>query len=141
MDLQNKIKLALGGNKLATISTVDIANTKPQSALVAFVENDKLELYFQTSNKTRKYRNFSFNKSVAFVIGFGWTTLQYEGTAEEVSDKYEIEDVKELFAKKDSPTTRYYLELPDTVIFKVTPHWIGYRNYHVHPPEIAELKF
>lgn len=141
MELRNKIKKVLEANKLTIISTVDQANDKPESALIAFVENDNLELFFQTSNKTRKYHNLLSNKNVAFVIGFGWTNLQYEGSVEQVSDKEEIESIKQLFAEKDSPTTRHYLDLPDTVIFRVTPHWIGYRNYNVHPPEIAELKF
>lgn len=140
MDLRDKIKKVLTDNTLAVISTVNSETAIPQSALVAFVENDNLELFFQTSNKTKKYRNLLANPTVAFVVGFGWTTLQYEGSVEDVNDKGEIENIKRLFAKKDGPTTRHYLDLPDTVLFIVTPSWIGYRNYDVHPPELSELK-
>ncbi len=140
-DIRDKIRRVLEANTLTTISTIDHESSKPQSALIAYAENSDLELYFQTSNKTRKYRNLLSNSNVAFVIGFGWTNLQYEGSANEVNNKNEIEAVKRLFAQKDSPTTQYYLDLPETVIFKVSPHWIGYRNYDEHPPKIAELKF
>jgi hypothetical protein len=46
MALQNKIKLVMEDSKLATISTVNQANGKPQSALIAFAENDNLVLFF-----------------------------------------------------------------------------------------------
>jgi len=141
MDLRGRIKQVLADNKLATVSTVNPRNNAPESALIAFVENDELELFFQTSNKTKKYQNLLSNKDVALVIGFGWTNLQYEGRAMQVQGHEELKNIKQLFAKKDSPTTQYYLDLPDTVIFKIAPRWIGYRNYDKHPPEIDELKF
>lgn len=139
MTTAEKVHQVLRDNKLTTIST--IGNNKPESALIAFVENNKLELYFQTSKKTRKYQNLLANESVAFVIGFGWVNIQYEGIAKILVNENDIDNVKHLFELKESPTTRYYLELPDAVIFKVSPRWIGYRNYESHPPEILELQF
>lgn len=141
MLLQDKIKKVLANNTLAVISSVTAAGKKPQSALVAFIENDTLELFFQTPNKTRKYRNLTANPNVALVIGFGLTTLQYEGSAEQVIDKTEVENIKQRFDKKGSPSTRQYLDLPDTAFFKVTPRWIGYSDYTALPADVDELTF
>jgi len=57
MTLRDKIKLVMESCKLTTISTVSQNNGKPQSALIAFAENNDLELFFQTSNMSRKYQN------------------------------------------------------------------------------------
>src|SRR3989344_313246 len=86
-------------NSLAVISTIDSANNKPDAALVAFAETDKLEIIFHTFNNSRKYKNLQTNPSVAFVIGFGekeQITLQYEGIAVELKGN-EIEKYKQIF--------------------------------------------
>lgn len=111
----------------------------PESALVAFVEGDDLELYFQTSMHSRKYQNIQRNSKVAFVIGFDMLTVQYEGYAERINNPTLIEKTKQLFFNKESPSTPYYLNLPDTAIFKVTPKWVGYRDYSKSTPEINEI--
>lgn len=139
MALSEKIKAAFASNKLATISTVDESSMSPESALIAFVEGNELELYFQTSNRTRKYKNIQRNNKVAIVIGFDMLTIQYEGFAEQIIDRLMIDKVKQMFADKESPSTRYYLDLPDAAIFKVTPTWIGYRDYIGNPPHIENL--
>lgn len=59
---------------LAVISTIDTFNNGSQSALIAFTENDELELYFMTFVDSRKYINLQNNHNVSLVIGFGYTT-------------------------------------------------------------------
>ena len=55
----------------------------PEAALVGFVVNDRLELFFDSFDSTRKVTNLRRDPRVAFVVG-GYTigderTVQYEG--------------------------------------------------------------
>lgn len=137
MDQHQKQLLAtlLGNNKLATLSTISSDGT-PQSALVAFAEDNDLNLYFQTRSATRKYANLTNNAKVSIVIGWSLDslkTLQYEGNAVEVKGSAEIKD---LFINKESPSTVEYLNHSDARFFKVTPTWLRYSDYSIEPPEI-----
>ncbi len=126
--------------KFTTISTVG-RNSKPESALIAFVEDESLRIYFQTGTGTRKFTNLKTNGNVAFVIGFGKTTVQYEGIAKRVEDTKIIEQIKKKFVNKNSPTTKEFLNRPIVSFFEVMPTWIGYSDYSTDTPIVSELKF
>jgi general stress protein 26 len=128
-------------NRLTVISTIDVENNKPESAVIAFAEKDNLDLIFGTSNKSRKYKNLQANKNVSFVIG--WTdefgTVQYEGVATELSDDEVLEHGRILGNKNE--LAKAFLTREDQRYFLVKPTWIRFTNKSMKPKEIIELVF
>lgn len=148
--MQKKEKLRiitfLREHHLAVISTVGFLGLAPESALIAFVEDEQLCLYFQTGKYTRKAANLVHARRVSLVIGLelkDMATLQYEGVAQKLMDLDQINDCKRRFLAKKSPTTREYLERPDAILFKITPTWIRFSDYtrgnHAFVTEIKEF--
>ncbi|PWU23045.1 hypothetical protein C5B42_04220 [Candidatus Cerribacteria bacterium 'Amazon FNV 2010 28 9'] len=135
--MSNKERLFqfFSSHPLMVISTVD-ANGKPQSAVVGFGQTEKLELFFGTSNTTRKYKNLNANSHVAAVIGWEEATVQYEGEARELVPGEELEQYKEAYYTK-SPSSRQFGELPDERFFLITPKWIRYTDVKTH--EVFEI--
>jgi len=145
MDESHKKKILdfLGGQKLATISTVDPERPTPESALIAFTEDEELRLYFQTGKHTRKAANLKVNPHVSLVIGLSLTdlvTIQYEGVAEQLTSLEDLEFCKQQFIAKDSPTTEEYFNHPTAIFFRVRPTWIGCSDYSGKRPEVIEIK-
>jgi general stress protein 26 len=140
---KNKILNFLHAQKLATISTSNPKTLQPESALVAFTEDDNLCLYFQTGKHTRKAQNLKVNPRVALVFGLTkdeMFTVQYEGLAKQLTTAEELEFCKQQFIAKDSPTTEYYFNHPTAIFFKVTPTWIGCSDYRAKKPVVIEIK-
>lgn len=125
---------------LAVISTIDELGSNPQSALIAFAQNDDLEIYFMTFIDSRKYANLQKNASVSFVIGFEYTTVQYEGMAYELVG-IAAQEALEAFSLKETPCTLDFLKNPRARFFKVTPTWIRYSDYTICPAEIFNTSF
>ena len=66
-------------NKLAVVATVS-SDSQSESALVGIAVTTDLKIIFDTSSKSRKYKNIVENQSVSLVIGWeNETTIQYEG--------------------------------------------------------------
>ncbi len=124
---------------LTVIATVDQAGNKPESAVVGFAENENLELFFGTSNKSRKYKNIESNKNVSFVIGWdGRTgTVQYEGVAEELSGDKAGEAAAAMLKK--NPFSAKFAQDPTQRYFRVTPRWIRFLDHSKNPNEISEI--
>jgi general stress protein 26 len=138
---RKKVLQVMRRNKLAVISTVKPERT-PEAALIAFAEDEQLRIYFQTGARTRKAANLKTNPAVALVIGISpeeWLTVQYEGTARQVTGADELKAVKQRFIDKDSPTKGEYLTDPSAIFFQVTPTWIGCSDYTGSRPEVTEL--
>lgn len=140
--IQEKILAFFKKNPLAVISTIGEQSLKPEAALVAFAETEKLELLFETFSFARKNANLKKNNKVAFVIG--WDTLihitvQYEGIAQPIKNIHELTRYQELFLEKKTPCTKEYLYHPAARLYKVKPTWIRYSDYTVEPAEIFEL--
>lgn len=129
---------------LAVIATVNAESVDPEAALVAFVFNDKLELFFQTNRYSRKAANLKNNPQVAFVMGLALNdliTVQYQGRATQIMNGVEIEACKQMFIDRKSPTASpKYLEHPDAIYFKVVPLWIGCCDYTGKKPVVVEWK-
>lgn len=129
---------------LTVIATTDMIHPSPESALIAYVENDQLELFFQTNRHSRKAMNLQQNLHVSFVIGLDLNdlaTLQYQGIARRLTDAEEIERCKQMFIDKKSPTASpKYLEHPDSIYFHVKPTWIGFIDYRGRKPKVIERK-
>jgi general stress protein 26 len=132
----------LRSQKLAVISTHGPTKPNPESALIAYAEDDQLNLYFQTGRHTRKAANIKANPHISLVIGLGlepMLTVQYEGTARQLTDSLEIKAAQQLFYDKNSPTTREFMEHPTAILFKVTPTWIGCSDYTGNKPQVIEI--
>lgn len=140
---KRKILDFLHRQKLGVIATTDPSRPTPESALIAFTEDDDLCLYFQTGKHTRKAANLAVNPHVSLVIGLSLDdliTVQYEGTAERITTPEGLEACKQRFIAKDSPTTEEYFNHPTAIFFKVTPTWIGCSDYSGEKPDVIELK-
>jgi general stress protein 26 len=140
---KTKILKFLNDQKLAVIATSGPTRPAPESALVAFAEDDELCVYFQTGIHTRKAANLKVNPHVSFVIGLGlddMITVQYEGRATQLTDAADLEACKQRFISKDSPTTAEYFNHPSAIFFKVVPTWIGCSDYSGTRPEVIEMK-
>lgn len=140
---KGKILRFLKTQQLAVISTIDPSETTPKSALIAYVEDENLNLYFQTGEHTRKAQNLKKNPNVSLVIGLelkDLITVQYEGQASKITENDEIQICKKRFIEKNSPTTKEYLKHPTSIFFKVTPTWIGCSDYSREKPHVLELK-
>ena len=129
---------------LAVIATANPDTADPEAALVAYVYNDKLELFFQTNKYSRKAANLKRNPQVAFVMGLALedlVTIQYQGRATQITKKEEREACKKMFIDRNSPTASpKYLEHPDAIYFKVVPTWVGCHDYRGKQPQVLELK-
>lgn len=133
----------LRDHQLAVLSTADPVSHQPESALIAFVEDEDLKLYFQTASHARKVANLEVNPKVSLVIGTVFenkSTLQYEGLAQQLTKPVEIARLKQRFIDKKSPTTPKYFNDPASIFFKVTPTWIGMSDYSGSIPVVIELK-
>ncbi|HSX01392.1 MAG TPA: pyridoxamine 5'-phosphate oxidase family protein [Candidatus Saccharimonas sp.] len=140
----DKVLAFLGTQKLAVIATGGGPERSPESALVAFTEDDQLRLYFQTGHHTRKAQNLATNPRVSLVIGLtlgDLVTVQYEGLAEQLVRAADLDYCKRRFVAKDSPTTDYYFNHPTAIFFRVTPTWIGCSDYRAAKPVVFELFF
>jgi len=119
---------------LAVISTLSKDN-KPESALIGIAVSKNLEIIFDTVKTPRKYQNLIQNPQVALVIGWdNETTVQYEGTAVELSRG--DDDLKEIYFSNFKDSRKRAETWPGIVHFKITPAWIRYSKFN--KPAIIE---
>jgi general stress protein 26 len=122
------------------VEATHAAEGAPQAALVGFVINERLELFFDSFDSTRKVANLRRDPRIALVIG-GQTlgderTVQYEGEVEELSAGPELDEFKrQYFAVLPDGLRRS--RLPRITYFRVRPRWIRYSDLNVYPGEIA----
>jgi hypothetical protein len=77
---------------------------------------------------------------VALVIGWDkGKTVQYEGTAEELSGA-ELEECIRIHLAK-IPSAAKYVGQDEEVFFKVKPRWIKFSDLSRDPWDILEIKF
>jgi general stress protein 26 len=140
-EIKNKIREFVKSHQLTVISTVDVDNNKPESAVIGFAEKENLDLVFGTSNKSRKYKNLQKNKNVSFVIGWSHDigTVQYEGVAHELSGVEASENAE--FIVNKNTVTKKFLAREDQRYFLVKPTWIRLLDKSKHPDEIHEVSF
>lgn len=128
--IQRKIVLDfLASHKVGVFSTLNPEGL-PEAAAMAYSQNDKLELIFQTPNTTRKYHNLQHNPHMAVVVGWSlddFITLQYEGVAREVVDDQERRLLASPHAAKNEISGRY-VDIPENKFFVVSPTSIRYSD-------------
>ena len=134
----DKVALFLGAQKsrLGVVSTVNSEN-KPESALVYFTFDEKLNIYFVTRDITKKYKNIIENKNVAFVVSkeIPPQTLQIEGVG---SVHNNPEDQKDLYKELVGLASSKHFSPPVSQInsgglafIKISPTWIRFGNFEV----------
>jgi len=116
---------------------------RPQAAVVGFIVTDTFELFFDTTDSTRKVGNLRANRDVAFVVGSAAKgderTVQYEGVADEPNSE-ELERLKEQYFQK-FPDGRERVCWPGITYFRVRPRWLRFSDFGATPPEITEYSF
>lgn len=110
--------------------------------MVGFVVTDRFELFFDTTEATRKATNLRANAHVAFVIGGvgdGACTVQYEGIVDEPVGM-DLDRLKSLYFARfpDGPERGAW---PGITYFRVRPVWLRVSNYTSTPPDVTELSF
>lgn len=113
--------------RLAVIATT--GSTGPEAALMDIAVTPDLNIIFETTEATRKYRNMQDDSRIAFVIGWGNNqTLQYEGVLAELTDRKR----EEVFAQYFSafPAKLSHRHWPGNHIFCVEPRWIRFSDYN-----------
>jgi len=115
----------------------------PQAAVVGYVVTERLEIFFDTVDSTRKAKNLRENPRIAFVIG-GFSpgeerTVQFQGVVDEPGG-IELEELKELYFGR-FPDGRERLKWPGLIYFRARPTWLRFSDFTQTPPEIAELDF
>jgi hypothetical protein len=115
------------------------ADGAPQAALVWFVVNDRLELFFDSFDSTRKVANLRSDPRIALVIGGNTTgnerTVQYEGVVDTPTGAELEQFQRDYFAAL--PDGRRRSKLPGITYFRVRPRWIRFGDYNVAPPQIV----
>lgn len=121
--MKDKMLEFMSGRQLCVISTVG-ADTKPESAMVAYIHND-FELFIGTSNTSRKFQNLLINPSVAVVIADLEAGVQYEGQATVIENEALADDslIKYL------PGYEKYRNDPTQVYIHVKPTWIRFTEH------------
>lgn len=143
MTMKKRLALEfLRSHKLAVVATYSPYQKSPESALVAYCEDDELCIYFQSGKETRKVQNMKVNPHVSFVIGLDMRliTMQYEGCAYPIESLEALEACKARFIEKKSPTTEKYFN-ENTIFYRVIPSWIGFSDYTGLKPLVFELKW
>jgi uncharacterized protein YhbP (UPF0306 family) len=122
------------------VQATTAADAAPQAALVWFVANDGLELFFDTFASTRKAANLERDPRVAFVIGGGTgdeRTVQYEGRVD-VPRGSELEQLQERYFAR-FPDGRRRASLPGIRYYRASPVWGRFSDYNLKPPLVREF--
>ncbi len=118
------------------------SSRQPQAAVVGFVVTDAFELFFDTTELTRKAMNLRSNPHVAFAIGGmgdGERTVQYEGIADEPGGD-ELQRLQVLYFSR-FPDGPQRLSWPGITYFRVRPTWVRFSDFGTTPPEVTEYSF
>ena len=130
----------LRSRTLAVEATVSPAGL-PQAAVVGYVVSDRLELFFDTVQDSRKAQNLRHSPGVACVIGGTadgerWT-IQYEGIADLPAGP-ELERLKALYFER-FPDGIERQSWPGLIYVRVRPTWIRWSDFRSPPPTVVEF--
>jgi hypothetical protein len=139
---RSELLQCMRGHSLAVQTSVS-PSLAPQAAVVGIVVTDDLEVFFDTTDGTRKVDNLRRNPKIAFVIG-GLTngderTVQYEGIADEPAGA-ELERLKEFYFTR-FPDGRERQSWRGLIYIRARPTWIRFSDFNQVPPKIVEFGF
>ena len=110
----------------------------PQAAVVGFAVSDELEVVFDTTEDTRKYRNLRADPRIALVIGWDdEITAQIDGLADFPTGE-ELDRVRECYFVV-YPDGRERLAWPGITHVRVRPTWIRYSDFASYSPHVVEV--
>lgn len=108
---------------------------------MGIVVNERFEVFFDTSENTRKVHNLRRNPKIAFTISGtvdgDERTVQFEGVGGEPSDA-ELNRLKALYFEV-FPDGRGRQSWPGIVYLRAQPTWIRFSDFDRNPPEIVEF--
>ena len=110
----------------------------PQAAVVGIVVSDALEIFFDTSNVSRKCLNLRARPKIAFVIGWDDAqTAQVEGIADEPTGE-DLARLKKLYFARfaEGPAREKW---PDITYFRVRVTWARYSDFRGAQAQIVEV--
>lgn len=126
----------LQNHHLGVLATVT-PEGDPESAVVGIAVTDRLELIFDTLDKTRKCKNLRRHPKIAFVIGWDEEiTVQLEGVADEPKSA-ELKELQNTYFKA-FPDGPQRLSWPGITYFRVKPQWIRYSDFN-EPQKFVEF--
>lgn len=100
----------------------------PQAALIGVAATDRAEIVFDTSRRSRKYRNLLADPAVALVVGLDdEVTVQAEGVAD-IPSGHELRRCTDAYFTQ-YPDGRQRAEDPDIVHIRVRLAWLRYSDY------------
>ncbi len=119
-------------NTLGVFATV--SDGKPEAALMMFLSDDDLNVYFVTRRHTRKFENLTKSNRVAAVVGTppGPDTMQLEGEVR-LLDKEDEEFMKKLQERPDLEQLYFgpFLQLvgTDFAVFRLKVDWLRWLRW------------
>jgi general stress protein 26 len=123
--------------KLAVQASV-APNGATQAAVVGFAVSDALEIVFDTTEDTRKYKNLRADPRIALVIGWDdEITAQIEGVADFPTGD-DLDRIRECYFVA-YPDGRERLSWPGITHVRVRPTWVRYSDFTEDPPRIVEI--
>jgi general stress protein 26 len=117
------------------------ADGDAQAAVVGIVVTDDFEVFFDTTEETRKVANLRCNPRIAFVIGGTIVgderSVQYEGVADEPTGP-DLQQLKDVYFES-FPDGRDRESWPGITYIRTRPTWIRYSDFNQGVPEIIEF--
>ena len=126
-------------HSLSVLSTVG-NNSKPESAVMAFIAQSDFTFLMFTEKQSRKWQNFTVNSQASMVVG-GLNddpSVQLDGKIQ-VLDKERGETAKKQ-ALSLHPEWSEYFSSPTGAWFAFTPTWLRYLDFSKSPPETVEIE-
>lgn len=136
MDPITFTKRLLRETTVCVLSTASLQG-KPSGATMHFVDDDDLNIYFETLTTYRKYKNIQENKQASIVVTNEPFAIQMEGIVQELS-KDEAEKAKQKLMVKYGE--KEYHKDSRTRFFKFIPSWIKTLIEPGFPPRYEIIK-
>jgi hypothetical protein len=128
----------LHGFELCVVATLG-KDGRPQTATVAFSENDALQLVIGTSVHSRKSDNLERDSRLAMTVTDPDQryTVQYEGIARRLSSVEMLSFHDQHYGKL--PGSLPFKDLPDQAFFLITPTYVRFSDCSIHPWLLTEI--
>lgn len=127
---RDELLVFLRRTKYAVEATVHDSGA-PQAATIGIVTSDQLEIFFDTSNQSRKYLNVRRDPRIALVVTVAEATAQIEGVADEPTGE-ELAGLKQLYFAT-FPDGREREAWPDIAYVRVRPTWARFSDFAAGP--------
>jgi len=139
IDIQKeRVHQFLQNHSLCVVSLVD-NHGQPISALVEFVVDNDLNLYFGTNRKFRKAKALENSKVVSVVVGGREDACVQMQTYSQKLIKDENKKCKDKLVSRLQKNYFPIIPEDDFIFFKLTTNWVRYTDVSVMPWNVYEL--